>query len=74
MEVHELADGITIVDDSYNASPIAMRRLLQLLSAAGGRRVAVLGEMYELGEEAGEAHREVGACAAASCSSATHWT
>jgi UDP-N-acetylmuramoyl-tripeptide--D-alanyl-D-alanine ligase len=65
--VHELADGITIVDDSYNASPIAMRRLLQLLSAATGRRVAVLGEMYELGEEAGEAHREVGACAAASC-------
>ncbi|MEX1312078.1 MAG: UDP-N-acetylmuramoyl-tripeptide--D-alanyl-D-alanine ligase [Candidatus Sulfomarinibacteraceae bacterium] len=65
--IHELADGITIVDDSYNASPIAMRRLLQLLSAAGGRRVAVLGEMYELGEMAGEAHREVGACAAANC-------
>ena len=65
--IHELASGITIVDDSYNASPIAMRRLLQLLSAAGGRRVAVLGEMYELGEMAGEAHREVGASAAANC-------
>ena len=65
--IHELANGITIVDDSYNASPIAMRRLLQLLSAAGGRRVAVLGEMYELGEMAGEAHREVGASAAANC-------
>ena len=65
--IHELASGITIVDDSYNASPIAMRRLLQLLSAADGRRVAVLGEMYELGEMAGEAHREVGASAAANC-------
>jgi UDP-N-acetylmuramoyl-tripeptide--D-alanyl-D-alanine ligase len=65
--VHRIADGITIVDDSYNASPIAMRRLLQLLSVAGDRRVAVLGEMYELGELAGDAHREVGACAAGNC-------
>jgi UDP-N-acetylmuramoyl-tripeptide--D-alanyl-D-alanine ligase len=65
--VHELADGITIVDDSYNASPLAMRRLLELLEVARGRRVAVLGEMFELGDLAGEAHREVGACAAATC-------
>lgn len=65
--VHELADGITIVDDSYNASPLAMNRLLELLAVARGRRVAVLGEMFELGDLAGEAHREVGACAAETC-------
>lgn len=65
--VFELADGITVVDDTYNASPLAMRRLLEMLAAADGRRVAVLGEMFELGELAAEAHREVGACAAAAC-------
>ena len=64
--IHRLAAGVTVVDDSYNASPVAMRRLLELLAAAPGRRVAVLGEMYELGEHTAEAHRQVG-CAAAEC-------
>lgn len=59
--------GITLVDDSYNASPLAVRRLLALLARAPGRRVAVLGEMYELGELAVEAHRAAGAEAAAAC-------
>ncbi|MDX2436136.1 MAG: UDP-N-acetylmuramoyl-tripeptide--D-alanyl-D-alanine ligase [Acidobacteriota bacterium] len=62
-----LAGGYSMVDDSYNASPLAMRRLLELLSRAPGRRVAVLGEMYELGEMAAEAHAQVGREAAASC-------
>jgi len=62
-----LAEGIALVDDSYNASPVAMRRLLELLSQVPGRRVAVLGEMYELGELAAEAHRRVGEEAAGSC-------
>ena len=62
-----IADDISLVDDSYNASPVAMRRLLELLAQAPGRRVAVLGEMYELGELAAEAHRRVGEEAAASC-------
>lgn len=65
--IHTLAAGITLVDDSYNASPLAMRRLLELLAAAPGRRVAVLGEMYELGEQTAAAHRKVGQIAAASC-------
>jgi UDP-N-acetylmuramoyl-tripeptide--D-alanyl-D-alanine ligase len=66
---HILAIGedISLVDDSYNASPVAMRRLLELLARAPGRRVAVLGEMYELGELAAEAHAQVGAEAAAAC-------
>jgi UDP-N-acetylmuramoyl-tripeptide--D-alanyl-D-alanine ligase len=65
--VHRLAVGATLVDDSYNASPLAMRRLLELLAVARGRRIAVLGEMYELGAGSGEAHREVGRAAASSC-------
>lgn len=65
--IHTLAAGITLVDDSYNASPLAMRRLLELLAMVPGRRVAVLGEMYELGVGAAEAHRRIGEVAAASC-------
>ncbi len=62
-----LAGGISVVDDSYNASPLAMQRLLELLARVPARRVAVLGEMYELGDIAAEAHARVGREAAASC-------
>ena len=65
--IYKLAAGVTLVDDSYNASPLAMRRLLEMLATASGRRVAVLGEMYELGEQTAEAHRQVGRLAATSC-------
>ena len=54
-----------ILDDSYNASPDSMRAALDLLGTLPGRRVAVLGEMLELGGETSEAHRSVGAQAAA---------
>jgi UDP-N-acetylmuramoyl-tripeptide--D-alanyl-D-alanine ligase len=63
----EIGDHISLVDDSYNASPLAVRRLLDLLSRAPGRRVAVLGEMYELGELSSESHRQAGQEAAAAC-------
>jgi len=62
-----IGDGISLVDDSYNASPLAVRRLLELLARAPGRRVAVLGEMYELGDLAEAAHRDAGTEAAAAC-------
>jgi len=62
-----IGDGISLVDDSYNASPLAVRRLLELLARAPGRRVAVLGEMYELGDFAEAAHRDAGTEAAAAC-------
>ena len=62
-----LDDDVTVVDDSYNASPVAVARMLDLLASAPGRRVAVLGEMYELGELTDEAHREAGKQAASTC-------
>jgi UDP-N-acetylmuramoyl-tripeptide--D-alanyl-D-alanine ligase len=65
--VYHLPVGAVLVDDSYNASPVAVARMLELLAAAAGRRVAVLGEMFELGELADEAHRAAGAQAARCC-------
>ena len=55
------ADGeFTLIDESYNANPTSMRAALELLGAAptgpGGRRIAVLGDMLELGPQAAELH------------------
>jgi UDP-N-acetylmuramoyl-tripeptide--D-alanyl-D-alanine ligase len=56
--------GATLLDDSYNASPLSMRAALDLLAALPGRRVAVLGDMLELGAHEARGHRAVGARAA----------
>jgi UDP-N-acetylmuramoyl-tripeptide--D-alanyl-D-alanine ligase len=58
------AGGVTIVDDSYNASPGSVAAALELLSGMPGRRIAVLGEMLELGSEAEAGHLRVGEAAA----------
>ncbi|MDI3316068.1 MAG: UDP-N-acetylmuramoyl-tripeptide--D-alanyl-D-alanine ligase [Bacillota bacterium] len=55
-----------ILDDCYNASPASLEAALAVLAGAPGRRVAVLGEMLELGPESERYHREAGAKAAAS--------
>jgi UDP-N-acetylmuramoyl-tripeptide--D-alanyl-D-alanine ligase len=62
-----LPGAITLVDDCYNANPMSMRAAIDdLAETAPARRVAVLGDMLELGHEAGPSlHREVGAYAAA---------
>jgi UDP-N-acetylmuramoyl-tripeptide--D-alanyl-D-alanine ligase len=62
MEVHERADGVTIVNDAYNANPDSMRAALKALAVMGhGRRTwAVLGEMRELGPESITAHDALG--------------
>jgi UDP-N-acetylmuramoyl-tripeptide--D-alanyl-D-alanine ligase len=57
--------GVTIVDDSYNASPGSVIAALDLLAGMPGRRIAVLGEMLELGDDAAAGHERVGAAAAA---------
>jgi UDP-N-acetylmuramoyl-tripeptide--D-alanyl-D-alanine ligase len=65
-ELLRLPGGITLIDDSYNSSPAALRQTLGTLAVAQGcaRRVAVLGEMLELGEHADRLHRESGRAAA----------
>jgi UDP-N-acetylmuramoyl-tripeptide--D-alanyl-D-alanine ligase len=63
----ELPDDVLLINDCYNANPMSMRAALQYLAERAGdrRRVAVLGEMAELGAGARAYHREVGALAAA---------
>jgi UDP-N-acetylmuramoyl-tripeptide--D-alanyl-D-alanine ligase len=62
----ELGDGIVLVNDCYNANPVSMRAALDhLASLEGARRIAVLGEMAELGPDAPAYHRDVGAHARA---------
>ena len=64
MELSERADGVTVINDAYNASPdsvaAALKTLVQLARQEGRRSVAVLGEMAELGEYALEEHDRVG--------------
>ena len=57
-------DQMTVIDDCYNANPISMKASLGVLKDALGRRVAILGDMAELGPEEERYHREVGAFAA----------
>jgi UDP-N-acetylmuramoyl-tripeptide--D-alanyl-D-alanine ligase len=58
----ELPGGALLIDDCYNANPMSMRAAIDDLAAtAGGRSVAVLGDMLELGPEAPALHREIGA-------------
>jgi UDP-N-acetylmuramoyl-tripeptide--D-alanyl-D-alanine ligase len=59
----DLPGGATIVDDCYNANPMSMRAALDELARAPGRRVAVLGDMLELGPEEIRYHEEIGAYA-----------
>ncbi len=53
-------DKLTIIDDCYNANPISMKAAIDLLESANTRKVALLGDMFELGEKEKELHREVG--------------
>ncbi|WP_329563416.1 UDP-N-acetylmuramoyl-tripeptide--D-alanyl-D-alanine ligase [Kitasatospora sp. NBC_01266] len=66
MEVVDRADGVTVVNDAYNANPESMRAALRALATMGGRGPerrrtwAVLGEMRELGEESFDEHDAIG--------------
>lgn len=51
--------GVTIINDSYNANPVSMRYALEALAASRGQRVAILGEMLELGETGAAMHRGI---------------
>lgn len=64
LRIVEGAAGATILDDSYNASPASTLADLDLLNELDGRRLAVLGDMLELGSYEEQGHREVGRRAA----------
>lgn len=53
-------DNFTIIDDCYNANPMSMKASLEVLQDGLGRRVAILGDMGELGEDEVQMHRSVG--------------
>lgn len=59
-----LANGVTVLDDTYNASPASTIAALKLLKGLQGRRVAILGDMLELGQYEEKGHRSVGVFAA----------
>jgi UDP-N-acetylmuramoyl-tripeptide--D-alanyl-D-alanine ligase len=65
--VNRLGGGVTLIDDSYNSSPTALRRALEVVGheTRCERKVAVLGEMLELGDHATGLHEECGRAAAA---------
>lgn len=66
MKVSKLSDGRWIINDAYNANADSMRASLQALKEipSGGRKVALLGSMGELGELSSELHQQVGTAAA----------
>lgn len=65
MELRVLDSGATLLDDSYNANPESTRAGLDALASIDAkRRIAVLGEMLELGEASHDAHHEIGTYAA----------
>ena len=67
MQLDQRADGLAVLNDAYNANPDSMAAALASvvqLRRPGGRVVAVLGDMLELGEGAAQAHRDVGRLAA----------
>ncbi|MDP6482360.1 MAG: cyanophycin synthetase [Nitrospinota bacterium] len=66
MEVLDLPEGLHVVNDAYNANPDSMAAALTTFAGLsnGGRSVAVLGDMLELGRRAAAAHRSVGAAVA----------
>jgi UDP-N-acetylmuramoyl-tripeptide--D-alanyl-D-alanine ligase len=67
MELHDRSDGVTVINDSYNANPDSMRAALTTLAELGraGRNTwAVLGDMLELGDVAPDEHAGIGRLAA----------
>lgn len=57
-------NNITVIDDCYNANPMSMEASLKVLNQAEGRKIAILGDMFELGADEIQLHKQVGSAAA----------
>lgn len=60
LNFHPLGEKITLIDDTYNANPASMRAAIDVLCQASGTRIAVLGDMRELGDQGVALHAETG--------------
>ncbi|TDR30833.1 UDP-N-acetylmuramoyl-tripeptide--D-alanyl-D-alanine ligase [Hydromonas duriensis] len=65
LQTHRLADGVTLIDDTYNANPDSVRAAIDVLASSAGRKILVLGDMGEVGDQGQAFHEEVGAYAKA---------
>ncbi|MGB3276414.1 MAG: UDP-N-acetylmuramoyl-tripeptide--D-alanyl-D-alanine ligase, partial [Castellaniella sp.] len=63
MQPRPMADGFQLIDDSYNANPDSVRAAIDVLAGLDGRRILVLGDMAEVGDQGPAMHAEVGAYA-----------
>lgn len=60
LEVHQLGNGIKVIDDTYNANPFSLQAAVNTLATFSGKKILVLGDMKELGADAKSIHAEVG--------------
>lgn len=61
MDIQQGPEGRIVINDVYNASPSSMKATLAMLASQAGRKIAILGDMFELGDFAKSLHQEVGA-------------
>jgi len=60
LQIHDLGNGVTLIDDAYNANPASARAAVDVAKLHSGKRVVVLGDMAELGADAGRHHYDLG--------------
>jgi UDP-N-acetylmuramyl pentapeptide synthase len=60
LNAHQLANNITLIDDTYNANPDSFKAAIDVLSSVEGNKVLVMGDMAELGDKAMQMHEEIG--------------
>jgi len=60
LQVRRAAGGALLIDDSYNANPDSARAAIDVLAATPGKKILVLGDMGEIGGQAGQFHDEIG--------------